>query len=128
MGLADGMAWELEYGSPQERHEQTIKRAVAMDRQVSDGGPSSYYDFPKNEWVTLNDMMEWLAVNRWGAYSIHLKDDVKASFRFGAKSGTEVGYDIRKKIYSSLRLLMMAEGKESVREVLGKLADDPQFK
>lgn len=113
---------------PQERHEQMIKRAVQLDKQSSDGGPASYYDFPENNWVTLNDMLEWLAVHRWGEYSLHLKDDMKASFRLGVKDGTELGYDLRKKIYSSLRLLLMAEGKGSVREVLRKLADDPQFK
>lgn len=112
----------------QERYEQMVKRAVALDRKAPDGGPASYYDFPKDDWVTLNDMMEWLAVERWGPYSLHLKDDMKASFRFGVKAGTELGYDIRKKIYSSLRLLMMAEGKSSVVEVLEKLSNDPQFK
>lgn len=112
----------------QERHEQMIKRAVQMDKQVSDGGPSSYYDLPDNDWVTLNDMLEWLAVHRWGAYSLHLKDDMKASFRLGVKDGTDLGYDLRKKIYSSLRLLLMAEGKQAVKDVLRNLSDDSQFK
>ena len=30
----------------------------------SDGGPSSYYDMPFQEWMTLNDQMEYLAQNK----------------------------------------------------------------
>lgn len=92
----------------------------------SDGGPSTYYDFDKS-WSTLNDMMEYKALNQWGSYSLHLKDVGKAIFRFGTKLGTTDAYDARKIVYSGLRLLGMIEGKEAMREELLKLLDDNQF-
>jgi len=93
----------------------------------SDGGPTAYYDFDPG-WVTANDFMESKAASQWGGYSLHLKDVGKALFRFGAKSGTSISYDIRKIIYSGLRLLVMAEGQEAARKELQRLLDDPQFK
>ena len=93
----------------------------------SDGGPSGYYDFA-GTWVTLNDAMEWLATNRWGAYALHLKDAMKACWRFGGKDGTDHAYDARKLVYSGLRLLVMIGGVKLAREYLLTLLDDPQFK
>lgn len=93
---------------------------------ASDGGPSSYYDFNPG-WITLNDAMEHLAVRQWKAASLHFKDIVKASFRFGAKNGTDYAYDIRKIVYSGLRILVMLKGKDETRQYLQRLLDDPQF-
>jgi len=93
----------------------------------SDGGPSGYYDFPA-EWCTWNDLMEWKAMNQWGAFSLHLKDVGKAFFRFGTKDGTTQAYDARKMVYSGLRLVGMLEGREAMRQELLRLLDDPQFK
>jgi len=113
MGLADGMAWEAENGSP-----------VA---NTSDGGPSSYYDFDPG-WVTFNDFMEHKAKTQWHGYALHLKDIGKAICRFGVKQGTTDAYDARKIIYSGLRVLGMICGKDAMRAELLKLLDDPQFK
>lgn len=93
----------------------------------SDGGPSGYYDLP-NGVKTWNDVLEWLAVERWGAFSLHMKDLMKGAFRFGVKEGTSLEYDANKLIYSGCRLLVMVSGKKKVREYLQKLLDDPQFK
>lgn len=92
----------------------------------SDGGPSTYYDF-LSDWVTLNDAMEYLAENRWGKYALHLKDSMKACFRFGSKEGADVAYDAKKLVYSGLRLLVMIQGKAAVHSFLQKLIADPQF-
>ena len=92
----------------------------------SDGGPSTYYDFLP-DWVTLNDAMEYLAENRWGKYALHLKDSMKACFRFGSKEGADVAYDAKKLVYSGLRLLVMIQGKYAVQEFLDRLSRDPQF-
>lgn len=106
----------------QERHYKTHQRA-----SKSDGGPSDYYDLPSGL-KTFNDLLEWLAVDRWGAYALHMKDLMKGGFRFGVKDGTSIEYDCYKIIYSGCRLLVMAKGKENVREYLQKLLNDPQFK
>lgn len=112
----------LKDSEPQERHYKTHQRA-----SKSDGGPSDYYDLPSGL-KTLNDLLEWLAVDRWGAYALHMKDLMKGGFRFGVKDGTSVEYDCYKIIYSGCRLLVMAKGKASVSKYLQKLLDDPQFK
>lgn len=93
----------------------------------SNGGPSSYYDFPQGS-VTWNDVAEIKAVTQWGAFAYHMKDIGKAIMRFGAKDGTTNAYDARKIIYSGLRLLGMIEGKDAMRKELLALLDDPQFK
>lgn len=112
------------------RHSEVVKRAVILDREysavTSSGGPSSYYDIPLGI-VTLNDLLEWLAINRWGPYSIHMKDLFKGGFRFGAKSGTSLEYDANKLIYSGCRLLAMIAGKQRVVAYLRDLINDPQF-
>ena len=92
------------------------------------GGPVTYYDLPFWKWQTLNDMLEHLAVKQWGAYSLHFKDMAKALVRFGVKTGTSKEYDIEKMIYSGCRAMVMLSGKESLREYLKRLLDDPQFK
>ena len=92
------------------------------------GGPATYYDLPFWEWKTLNDMLEHLAVKQWGAYSLHFKDMAKALVRFGVKTGTSKEYDIEKMIYSGCRAMVMLSGKDSLREYLKRLLDDPQFK
>lgn len=95
----------------------------------SDGGPSSYYDFPhgKDAWVTLNDMNDYKSVHQWGPLSFHMTNVNKATFRFGQKDGTSKVYDVNKIIYSGLRMKLMLENKEAVRKYLQQLLDDPQF-
>ena len=95
---------------------------------IPHGGPSSYYDMPFKTWVTVNDMMEYLAEQKWGKYGIHLKDIFKGLCRWGEKSGTTVEYDTRKIIYYGCRILQMVSGKQSLRDYLKELLDDPQFK
>lgn len=95
----------------------------------SDGGPSSYYDFPKGKgaWVTLNDLNDYKALNQWGPLSFHMTNVSKAAFRFGEKSGTSKVYDVNKIIYSGLRMKLMLEDKVKVRKYLQQLLEDPQF-
>lgn len=114
----------------QERYEQMIRRAVAMDRKYpmkSDGGPTGYYDLDPS-WVTMNDMMEHRAKAQWKEYSLHFKDIEKALARFRMKEGTSDLYDLKKIAYSSIRALGMSIGKDGVRDYLQQLLDDPQFK
>ena len=92
------------------------------------GGPSSYYDQPYSDWITVNDQMEWLAKEKWGEYAIHLKDIFKGLCRWNTKKGTTVAYDTRKIIYYGLRVLRMIEGNEGVQKYLKELTEDPQFK
>lgn len=118
------------------RHEEAVMRQMEFERNrqkellaKSNGGPSTYYDFPKgNEWVTLNDLMEWKAINHWGHLSLHLKDVMKACFRIGTKPGVDQSYDARKIVYSGLRMLVMMKGREEVASFLHQLTQDPQFK
>lgn len=93
----------------------------------SDGGATSYYDMPFNEWVTTNDMMEYLAEHKWGKYGIHLKDIFKGICRWGDKDGTDESYDTRKIIYYGVRVLRLLVGTDKTREYLQSLLDDPQF-
>ncbi len=96
--------------------------------KTSDGGPSSYYDMPFQDWVTLNDQMEYLAQNKWGIYAIHLKDVFKGLGRWGDKSGTTPLYDTKKGIYYFCRVMKMMTGAKGLREYLQSILDDPQFK
>lgn len=100
---------------------------VDLSHQLT-GGPAKYYDLPYKKWETTNDMGEYLAKERWGPYSLHFKDMLKALVRFGAKDGTSMRYDIEKMIYSGCRTMIMLSGKKSLREYLQRLLDDPQFK
>ena len=93
-----------------------------------DGGPSSYYDMPFQDWVTLNDQMEYLAQNKWGIYSIHLKDVFKGLGRWGDKEGTTPLYDTKKGIYYFCRVMKMMVGIKGLRDYLNGILDDPQFK
>ena len=103
-------------------------KEVVRENNKSNGGPSSYYDFPENNWVTLNDLMEYKAQEHWLGFALHLKDVVKASFRFGVKAGVDHSYDARKIVYSGLRLLLMIKGRSEVANFLHDLSRDPQFK
>lgn len=95
------------------------------DKQKSDGGPSSYYDFQPG-WKTWNDFAEAKAIAQWGAYSLHMKDVGKLICRFGAKDGTSEEYDLNKGVYSFLRMKEM-QRKGSAREYMLRLLADPQF-
>lgn len=92
----------------------------------SDGGPSSYYDFPQGA-LTLNDLLEYKGDKQWKGDSFHLSNIVKATWRWGQKSGIDEAYDSRKIIYSGCRLLMKYAGVAKLRETLQALLDDPQF-
>jgi hypothetical protein len=92
------------------------------------GGPSSYYDMPFSEWVTTNDMMEYLAEHKWGKYGIHLKDVFKGLCRWGDKEGTDTLYDTKKMIYYGCRVLRMMVGKQGLRDYLNEILNDKQFK
>lgn len=91
------------------------------------GGPSSYYDFPFKDWVTTNDMMEYLSKHKWGPEAIHLKDIFKGLCRWGEKGGTDTLYDTRKIIYYGARVMRMLVGVSATRDYLQSLLDDKQF-
>lgn len=93
----------------------------------SEGGPSKYYNFPFESWVTTNDMAEYLAEYKWGKYAIHLKDIFKGLCRWGEKEGTDTIYDAKKIVYYGLRVLRMLVGVEKTREYIQTLLDDKQF-
>jgi hypothetical protein len=93
----------------------------------SDGGPSSYYDFPV-DWKTWNDFADYKATKQWKEHSFHLGNVGKVLCRWGDKAGTTKSYDARKLIYSGLRVLLMLEGGQNVRSYLESLLEDPQFK
>jgi len=99
-----------------------------LDKELvkSDGGPSSYYDFPKNM-LTLNDLLDFKGDRHWLGDSFHLANVVKAAWRWGTKNGTTKEYDARKIIYSGARLLMKYAGVSQVRKALQEMLDDPQF-
>lgn len=99
-----------------------------MSKKQVTGGPSSYYDMPFKDWVTTNDMMEYLAEHKWGKFGIHLKDIFKGLCRWGDKEGTTVEYDTKKIIYYGTRILKMLVGVQKTREYLVQLLEDPQFK
>lgn len=91
------------------------------------GGPSAYYDFPFKDWVTVNDMIEYLSEKQWGKHSWIFKDIVKACTRWGSKDGTTHLYDAKKIIYYGARLLMSVADKATLRAYLQELLDDKQF-
>ncbi len=92
----------------------------------SDGGPSSYYDFPES-WTTFNDFIEYKSEAQWGHFSFHLGNIGKVLCRWGDKQGTLISYDAKKIIYSGCRVLKMILGTEALREYLHRLLEDPQF-
>lgn len=93
---------------------------------TSDGGPSSYFDFP-GDWTTFNDFIEYKSRVQWLGFSFHLGNIGKAICRWGDKNGTTIEYDAKKIIYSAIRVLKMIVGVEETRNYLLKLLDDPQF-
>lgn len=97
------------------------------DKIKSDGGPSSYYDFP-DEWQTLNDYIEYKSEHQWGADSFHLANITKAGCRWGDKDGTSKSYDAKKIVYSALRILRRLEGASSVQDFLEDIKQDDQFR
>lgn len=107
---------------PQKNMQSTTKKIK------SNGGVTSYYDMPYQDWVTTNDQMEYLAEHKWGKYAIHLKDIFKGLCRWGDKDGTTVEYDTRKIIYYGVRVLSMCIGIKATRKYLQELLDDKQFK
>lgn len=92
------------------------------------GGPSAYYDFPFKDWVTVNDMLDYLSEKQWGWRSYIFKDIIKACTRWGSKDGTTHLYDAKKIIYYGARLLMSVADKATLRAYLQELLDDKQFK
>lgn len=93
-----------------------------------EGGCASYYDFPFKNWVTVNDMIDYLSQKQWGWRSYIFKDILKACFRWGQKEGTTEIYDAEKIVYYGVRLLLSVSDIKSVREYLQTILDDEQFK
>lgn len=91
------------------------------------GGPSSYYDFPFDQWTTTNDMIEYLAEEKWGPFAVSFKDVFKALCRWGDKNGTTYEYDAKKIIYYGCRVLRKVVGEDALRKYLQELLDDKQF-
>ena len=92
------------------------------------GGPAKYYDYPFKNWVTVNDMIDYLSQKQWGWRSYIFKDILKACFRWGQKEGTTEIYDAEKIVYYGVRLLLSVSDIKSVREYLQTILDDEQFK
>lgn len=59
-----------------------------MTKVASDGGPSSYYDFPESS--TLNDLIEFKEMG------FAQGNIFKAAFRLGHKEGISLDYDLNK--------------------------------
>ena len=117
---------DLPYWSLVKRAKEVIAEQTAETKP--DGGPADYYDLPFKDWVTVNDMVEYLSEKQWGKYSWIFKDILKACTRFGEKEGTTEAYDTKKIIYYGCRLLMSVTDKATTREYLQQLLDDKQFK
>jgi hypothetical protein len=128
---ADPDSFELVVPEDQQQHDPVSKPShynVADGNEcVSDGGPSAYYDFHSG-WSTWNDFADYKAAKQWKEHAFHLGNIGKVLCRWGDKSGTTKNYDARKVVYSGLRVLLMLEGKESVRTYLESLLEDGQFK
>lgn len=114
------------YWSLVERAKEITTEQVAETKP--DGGPADYYDLPFRDWVTVNDMVEYLSDKQWGKQSWIFKDILKACTRFGKKSGTDEAYDTKKIIYYGCRLLMSVTDKVTTKKYLQQLLDDKQFK
>ena len=87
-----------------------------------------YYNFPFKDWITVNDMLDYMSQKQWGWRSYIFKDITKACFRFGQKEGTTEVYDAEKIIYYGTRLLMSVSDKATARKYLQQILDDKQFK
>ena len=107
--------------------DQTFYSQYTTDGQLSDGGPSRYYDWEPG-WTTLNDFIEHKSLHQWKEHSFHWGNVVKALTRWGDKDGTSCEYDAKKVIYSGCRVLKAIIGVDGLRSYLQKLLDDPQFK
>lgn len=70
----------------------------------SDGGPSSYYDFPEG-FNTLNDLIEYKEM------SFAQGNILKAAYRLGHKDGITLEYDLNKIKYYADRMLKRLEEK-----------------
>lgn len=70
----------------------------------SDGGATSYYDFPEG-CTTLNDIIEFKKMN------FARGNIFKAAYRLDEKDGTDSIYDLKKIIYFANRLLAIEERK-----------------
>ena len=121
---------DLPYWSLVERTKEVVKEVIAEQTAETkpDVGPQLYYDLPFKDWVTVNDMVEYLSDTQWDKHSWIFKDIIKACTRFGKKSGTDKAYDAKKIIYYGCRLLMSVTDKSTTRKYLQQLLDDKQFK
>jgi len=118
--------WYLNEADVKLESVETIMDSVE-DFINSDGGPSAYYDF-KGGWKTWNDFADYKSTKQWKEHSFHLGNVGKVLCRWGDKLGTTKSYDARKIVYSGLRVLLMLEGKDSVKTYLKNLLEDEQFK
>ncbi len=122
--------FELVVPEDQQQHHNPVSKPShynVADGIISDGGPSSYYDFLSG-WKTWNDFADSKSTHQWKEHSFHLGNVGKVLCRWGDKVGTSKAYDSRKIVYSGLRVLLMLEGKENVRKYLENLLDDGQFR
>lgn len=101
---------------PIEFRDMKVEEAVSTN-----GGPSLYYDFPEGA-ITLNDLIEYKDMG------FHRGNIFKACWRMGTKKGTTEDYDMRKIVYSGLRMLKKEVGADEVQRYLKELTDDPQFR
>jgi hypothetical protein len=126
-----GYRWGLPYTANVEHLIPIASEPLSVTEETKSttaphGGPSDYYDFDKG-FCTANDIMEFLASDRWLGDALHMKDIFKACFRWGKKEGTSKEYDAKKIIYSAARLLRQYSGQEEMRVYLQSLLDDKQF-
>lgn len=85
---------ELHKGYPLHK----VKAPPPITKGQSDGGPSEYYDFPK-ECTTLNDLIEFKDM------SFAQGNIFKATYRLGNKEGISLEYDLKKIKYYVDRML-----------------------
>lgn len=115
-----------EYYTPVDVVKQVIDTYNNPAKAPVTGGPSDYYDIPVGA-TTLNDIMEHKAYTTWGGDALHLKDIMKACYRWGDKDGTTRAYDARKMIYFAARLLQIHAGQAELRKLLNEMLNNPQF-
>jgi hypothetical protein len=87
--------------------EYTPKDIKEPGKVASDGGPSTYYDFPEG-CSTLNDLIEYKGM------SFAQGNIFKAAYRLGNKEGISLEYDLKKIKYYADRMLAQIEKETKV--------------
>ena len=104
-------------GSPEEA--AAISKAIREKNMVT-GGPSSYYDFPFQDWTTTNDMVDTRQKISGVPFALSFKDIFKALCRWGDKDGTSYEYDAKKIIYYGCRILRKVVGNDGLTRLLAE--------